>query len=239
MWLGLAAVLALLSTAGRGGDARAPPAHQAPLRVMKSMGDSIRQWNCGLLDDTSSIVPVAPAAASFGGYRLFMFDSLQRQRIAVLGQPVGSMYDCGTHEGHSGWTCADLAAIARGAVAAHRLDVVQLMCGTNDLFYTSDQRSPAGSRGANATGTLARMAALLEAIFAAAPRVKLLLSTTTAINATRCSAYTPPCPVGAYTLPAMDELNAARPATGRSVVQRPPPSARAQRHTRSQLWLSR
>ena len=52
MWLGLAAVLALLSTAGRGGDARAPPAHQAPLRVMKSMGDSIRQWNCGLLDDT-------------------------------------------------------------------------------------------------------------------------------------------------------------------------------------------
>ena len=160
------------------------------------------------LDDTSPIVPTPPATASFGGYRSFLFDSLLRQQISA--QPVGSMYGCGSHEGHSGWTCADLAAIAREAVAVHQPDVILLMCGTNDLFFTGSQRSPAGSAGASASATVGRMAKLLDEVFAAAPKVTLLMSTTAAINATRCRAYKPPCPAA---MPSqIAELNAALPA---------------------------
>ena len=51
--------------------------HEA-LRIMP-LGDSITQWQCGLLGNASSAADGRGDVASFGGYRGPLFESLQRQ----------------------------------------------------------------------------------------------------------------------------------------------------------------
>jgi lysophospholipase L1-like esterase len=83
-------------------------------------------------------------------------------------------------------------------------DILLVQAGTNDLYYTD-------SRGANASGTLARHDALLNATFSLLPNATVLLSGVTAINATRCATYPAgPCPPDMQAN--IEELNAAMPA---------------------------
>ena len=100
------------------------------LRIMP-LGDSITQWHCGKQVRS----PATEAdTASFGGYRGPLFSQLQKKWGSFKFETVGSQYGCGSHEGHSGWTCEDLAEIITQSAQAYRPDVVLLMCGTNDLY---------------------------------------------------------------------------------------------------------
>ena len=159
----------------------------AAMRIMP-LGDSITQWNCGHIKR----VPDDGATASFGGYRGFLFSQLAQLwgKPSYLSKPfetVGGMYDCGSHEGHSGWTCADLDSIITASATAYRPDVVLLMCGTNDLYYRPSTLHP--ERGGNVTTVLARMNSLLNKLFAVQPNVQVLISTISDINATKCLSY--------------------------------------------------
>lgn len=166
------------------------------------LGDSITQWQCN--------------NESSGGYRSFLGDSIKHGGYSF--DFVGSQYDCGNHEGHSGWTIAQLEGIAATVLAAHTPDVVLIQAGTNDLFFNQ----PGYSQGANVTGTLARMDTLLNTTFTLLPRATVLVSGVTYINATLCANYSsapwhpPNCP------PDMDawivQLNAALPALTSSYV---------------------
>ena len=106
---------------------------------------------------------------------------------------VGSEFDCGSHEGHSGWTIEQLAEITEASMSAHRPDVALFMAGTNDFFN-------APPVGANATGAAARLRRLLDTAFRVLPKLTFLISTVTTIDATRCKDYPkapwhpPPCP---------------------------------------------
>ena len=62
---------------------------------------------------------------------------------------VGGEYGCGSHEGHSGWTCEDLASIITDSAISYSPDVVLLMCGTNDLYYRASTLKP--EKGGNVT----------------------------------------------------------------------------------------
>jgi hypothetical protein len=106
------------------------------LRIMP-LGDSITQWHCG---HQARVPATAADTASFGGYRGFLFSELERKWGGYKFETVGSEYGCGSHEGHSGWTCEDLAGIITRSAETYRPDVVLLMCGTNDFYCESDLR---------------------------------------------------------------------------------------------------
>eukprot|EP00037_Helgoeca_nana_P026019 m.289708 g.289708 ORF g.289708 m.289708 type:complete len:290 (-) comp27112_c0_seq7:132-1001(-) len=150
------------------------------LRIMP-VGDSITQWNCGALNAK------APDPASFGGYRGFLFADLARTWGENQFSTVGGEYGCGSHEGHSGWTCEDLAGIITQSAASYRPDVVLLMCGTNDLWYRPSTKNP--EKGGNVTQVLGRINSLLDQLYAVVPNVTVLLSTVSDINATKCLTY--------------------------------------------------
>ena len=76
------------------------------------------------------------------------------------------------HEGHPGWTCAQLTAIADAWVALAP-DAILLMCGTND-----------SNHGNNASTFTADMTALL-AVTAAARRASAARAAATAARSTR------------------------------------------------------
>jgi lysophospholipase L1-like esterase len=125
---------------------------------------------------------------------------------------VGSQYDCGNHEGHSGWTVEDLLALAPTSFMEHSPDIVLIQAGTNDLYYTD-------ARGANVSGTLARHDALLNATFSLLPTATVLLSGVTWINATRCLKFPAgPCPPDMQ--PNILALNAALPAMAAAYAAR-------------------
>ena len=105
-------------------------AENPALRFMP-LGDSITQWHCG---HQARQPPVAADAASFGGYRGPLFSQLANKWGGYTFETVGSQYGCGSHEGHSGWTCDELATIITRSAEVYHPDVVLLMCGTNDLY---------------------------------------------------------------------------------------------------------
>jgi lysophospholipase L1-like esterase len=181
--------------------AHAPLAASQAYRIMP-LGDSITQWQCD--------------AESQGGWRNFLGQSLHGARVPFVF--VGSQYDCGSHEGHSGWTSGQLLALAPSVLPLYSPHVVLLQAGTNDLFF--DQGAPGQyPQGGNATVTRDRIAALIAATLSLLPGVRVVLSGVTQINATRCKAYPQapwhplPCPPA---MPAaISELNgllAALPA---------------------------
>lgn len=143
------------------------------------MGDSITEWQCN--------------NESQGGYRGFLGDALHSKLSFDF---VGSQYGCGNHEGHSGWTIAQLQGIASGVLTAHAPDVVMVQAGTNDLFFNQ----PGYSQGADVAGCLKRMDTLLNTTFTALPAARVFLSGVTYINASRCANYSqapwhpPNCP---------------------------------------------
>jgi lysophospholipase L1-like esterase len=114
--------------------AEAEVAETPALRLMP-LGDSITQWQCGTLGNATSAANGRGDVASFGGYRGPLFESLHRQWGSLYSfESVGGQHGCGSHEGHSGWTCEMLADIIVESATAYKPDVVMLMCGTNDLW---------------------------------------------------------------------------------------------------------
>ena len=157
------------------------------LRLMP-LGDSITQWQCGTLGNATSAANDRGDVASFGGYRGPLFESLQRQWGSLYSfESVGGQHGCGSHEGHSGWTCEMLADIIVESATAYKPDVVLLMCGTNDLWYRPYTKNPI--LGGNVSQVLDRINLILERLYSVAPDTTVLLSTISDINATKCLTY--------------------------------------------------
>lgn len=95
-----------------------------------------------------------------------------KARLAAAGVPIdyvgsqrsGTAVDA-QHEGHGGWTIAQLAGPAPGWVRTYAPDVVLLMAGTNDVLH-SDRVPAAG----------ARLVALVRSIVAARPGVRVIVA---------------------------------------------------------------
>jgi lysophospholipase L1-like esterase len=86
-----------------------------------------------------------------GGYRNDLFIKLQQDNCGVTF--VGTQYDSNTraadkdHEGHSGFTIADVSREVAGWVSAAQPDVVTLMIGTNDTaWWTAESAEQIGAR---------------------------------------------------------------------------------------------
>jgi lysophospholipase L1-like esterase len=174
-------VSACLTAATAAATAATLPARTdgAALRIMP-LGDSITQWQCGLLQNAST-----GDVASFGGYRGPLFATLQQHWGPLYTfASVGGQHGCGSHEGHSGWTCEMLADIITDSAAAYTPDVVLLMCGTNDLWYRPSTKNP--EKGGTAEQVVGRIGTLLQRLFAVVPNATVLLSTVSEINATKC-----------------------------------------------------
>eukprot|EP00966_Prymnesium_polylepis_P287923 6650037-Prymnesium_polylepis.1 len=158
---------------------------QGALRIMP-LGDSITEWDCRLDAYTdANDTPVAPGThgafvVAPGGYRGFLAEMLAEDGVAF--DFVGSRYKCGNHAGWSGRTIEFLSTIAADALARHRPDVVLFMGGTNDFYFPPPV-------GANATKAIQRLETLLDTTFGTLPNVTFLVSTVTAINASRCRGY--------------------------------------------------
>ncbi len=152
-----AAVAALLLL----GPAAAAPASQtvtakaaAPrvLRVMP-LGDSI---TFGLGDPHRN------------SYRAALKSRLAANGVAidfVGSQRTGTFADS-QHEGHGGWTIAQLSARAPGWVRAYKPDVVLVMAGTNDVARRDRVASAGG-----------RLMVLVNSIRKARPGVKVIVAT--------------------------------------------------------------
>ena len=177
-----AAVGLVVASMWAGGGPSITPALTPALRIMP-LGDSITQWQCGLLDNAST-----GDVASFGGYRGPLFAGMAQHwgRLYTY-ESVGGEHGCGSHEGHSGWTCEMLADIIADSAAAYRPDVVLLMCGTNDLFYRNTTANP--DQGGTPAQVLDRIGTLLDRLYAVVPGVTVLISTVSDINATKCLTY--------------------------------------------------
>lgn len=105
-----------------------------------------------------------------GGYRTDLYQLLASDGAApnLVGSNLGgpeSLPDK-NHEGHGGWTIAQIAANAPAWLRTYRPDLVLLQIGTND---TRDE-APAASASA-------RLAALLDTMLAVAPEVQVLVAT--------------------------------------------------------------
>jgi len=111
------------------------------------------------------------------------YDPVTTQRYLV--NFVGSQYNYGDHEGHSGWKTTDLNGIADWVLTRYQPDIILLMIGTNDFYFNF-----------TVAQTYANYNTLLSSIFSASPKVKILASAVPHINATRCASYIMgPCPL--------------------------------------------
>ena len=161
---------------------------EAPALRLMPLGDSITQWQCGTLGNSTSATNDRGDVASFGGYRGPLFQSLQGQWGSLYSfESVGGQHDCGSHEGHSGWTCEMLADIIVASAVAYKPDVVLLMCGTNDLWYRPNTINPI--LGGNVSQVLDRINLILARLYSVSPHTTVLLSTISDINATKCLTY--------------------------------------------------
>jgi lysophospholipase L1-like esterase len=152
----LSAVLAAVAAFTGFSPASAESAAAPPIRIMP-LGDSI----------TMGI-----GSATMSSYRIDLQNRLRRAGMSVdfvgsqrHGSPATADLD---HEGHSGWTIAQIAAQANDWLATYQPNAVLLQIGTNDL------RTPAGSVGA--TG---RLSALIDQLKAAAPAAQIFVAKVT------------------------------------------------------------
>lgn len=108
-----------------------------------------------------------------GGYRPQFWHRLNGAGFPV--ELVGSMTDGFPwlqphHEGHSGWTIADLDGQINTWLTTSQPDVILLMIGTNDIL--SNQHN----------GMMNRMETLIDHIFAARPAARLIVAKLIPIN---------------------------------------------------------
>jgi lysophospholipase L1-like esterase len=88
------------------------------------------------------------------------------------GDPLNAVVHDGDHEGHGGYTIAELQTGAAGWVRTYRPDIVLLMAGTNDMIQNEDP--------AHAPQRLAR---LITTIRAARPGVTIFVSRIIGVHA--------------------------------------------------------
>jgi lysophospholipase L1-like esterase len=136
----------------------AAPTVAAPIRIMP-LGDSIT---------------FCMGSTTGSGYRAELWRRLVEQSgygVDLVGSArTGTLPDI-DHEGHSGWTIAQLSDSADGWLAAATPVVVLLHIGTNDI------RHEAGSAGA-----ADRLSALIDRIRTRAPNATLLVATIIGAN---------------------------------------------------------
>ncbi|MBC8170104.1 MAG: hypothetical protein H7X77_00460 [Anaerolineae bacterium] len=108
-----------------------------------------------------------------GGYRPQFWNRLNADGFPV--ELVGSMTDGFSwsqphHEGHSGWTIADLDGQINSWLTTSQPDVILLMIGTNDIL--SNQQN----------GMVTRLEVLIDHIFTARPTARLIVAQLIPIN---------------------------------------------------------
>lgn len=118
--------------------------------------------------------------SSYGGYRFELYRRFIAAKLPV--NFVGSLTNTSTglpdpsHEGHGGWTSYDLrdgrrnsldAGNVRNWLAAEHPDVILLLAGTNDVFYTQGDDTIA-----------ANLLALIDRIRELAPDAELFVGST-------------------------------------------------------------
>lgn len=132
-----------------------PPANPTPLGCLKVMplGDSI-------------------TLGVNGGYRNDLYASLKNKGCGV--NFVGSQNDQYTlaadhdHEGHPGWTIADVSGAVNGWLSTYQPTQITLMVGTNDIaWWTAETGAQIGQRHSQ----------LVDKIMAAAPNAWVIVAT--------------------------------------------------------------
>ncbi|WP_235437780.1 SGNH/GDSL hydrolase family protein [Kitasatospora griseola] len=127
--------------------------------------------------DTSQHLRVMPLGDSItagtgsstgDGYRLelarYMVDVQQIYTATWVGSQTSGQQSNPHHEGHSGWTIADLSGSIGGWMATYQPDVVLVHAGVNDA-----------RQGADASTMASRMQVLLGRILAASPTVRVIV----------------------------------------------------------------
>lgn len=151
----LVALAALVGVmAATAGTARAESL--APVRVMP-LGDSITDgFN----------VP--------GGYRTDLWQKLQAggHSVDFVGSVSSGPNDLGDrdHEGHSGWTIAQIDSNISGWLGTYAPETILLHIGTNDMY------------GGDPAGAPYRLAALVDRITSQAPEAELFVATITPLT---------------------------------------------------------
>lgn len=165
--IALATFLVVPLTAGAGADtahaasvargataatsATTAPAQAAPVKVMP-LGDSITD---------GFTVP--------GAYRTDLWQKLVQDGYDVdfVGSLAGGPSELGDqdHEGHSGWTIAQIASNIDGWLSTYTPDTILLHIGTNDIYGEDPQGAPE------------RLSALVDRITAQTPDTELFVAT--------------------------------------------------------------
>ncbi|HEY0001607.1 MAG TPA: SGNH/GDSL hydrolase family protein [Actinoplanes sp.] len=120
-------------------------------------------------------------SATKSSYRVDLQNRLRRASVSVdfvgsqrNGSPAGADLD---HEGHSGWTIAQIAAQADRWLTTYKPNAVLLQIGTNDM------RTAAG-----AVGATSRLSALLDQILQAAPAAEIFVAKITGTRSANTAA---------------------------------------------------
>ena len=149
-------LLCALTACGGGGDATTP-----------SLTSGVQLQSC------ASIMPLGDSITLGvnGGYRNDLYSGLQQNNCSV--SYVGTEHDQGTrvadkdHEGHSGFTIANIAGSVNAWMASTQPDIILLMIGTNDTAWWTAEN--AGQIGA-------RHDALIEQIRTARPNASIFVA---------------------------------------------------------------
>lgn len=154
----IAAAGAVFLAAASGADPKTPP---APVRIL-AVGDSLTE---------------GAKSSDRSGYRKDLYAGLTAAGYAVtmVGSQSGGEFPQPHHEGHGGWTVADIAGQVDGWIKDTRPDVILLMIGTNDVIGASHETDPAKAK-ADVEAADARLKALLDRITAGAPKADLIVA---------------------------------------------------------------
>lgn len=135
------------------------PAPLAPAMARAAKVPPVREWRVMPFGDSITVGQTWPVDAFDGGWRTRLAPMVQDRFVYV-----GTQDELGAHEGHGGWTTANLATIATSAVTASAPDYVLFMAGTNDIH-----------QGHSAAQAIADLDALLALIQAAAPNAVIVV----------------------------------------------------------------
>ncbi|MGC4001164.1 MAG: GDSL-type esterase/lipase family protein [Anaeromyxobacter sp.] len=156
------ALLLVLTACGAGGSGGTTDPVEPPV---------IPPW----LDTGPRILPLGDSItegwpSTRGGFREALYDRFLERDQAVDFVGTLDLHSDGLadrqHEGHAGWTCADLEGGAPEWLALTDPDAVLLLCGTNDLWHAGTGRSIATA-----------VEALVARVRAEAPEAHVLVGT--------------------------------------------------------------
>jgi lysophospholipase L1-like esterase len=144
--------------------AGALPATAAPSQALPPI-DTTQHFRVMPLGDS---ITAGTGSSSGDGYRAqlarYMVEVQQLYTATWVGSQSSGPQSNPHHEGHSGWTIADLTTGIDGWMATYQPDVVLLEAGVNDA-----------RAGADAATMAARMQALLGRILADSPTVRVIV----------------------------------------------------------------